>query len=253
MKQTYTSTIRHYRRAAPHPDEVSFQLVEAESDLWITVLRTADGTALRNLARDTLRGAREVISSWLRADPAFGYSLVPVSVPLSAPELVRRMADAARAMHVGPMACVAGAVAGAVAARLAEESAECIVENGGDTMLYSTRERTAALLSDPAAGTSLGILLRPDDFPLSLCASSAFIGHSLSLGNGDLAVARAADPCLADAAATAYCNTLKTSKDTSRAVKKAERDARRTGLEGLFVRCGDRMALWGKMELTPVR
>lgn len=251
MKKIYTSPHRDYRRHAAREDEISFRIMEEESDLWITILRAADSPALRAVARSVLRETRETIAEWIRTQPEFGPSLTPVSVPESAPDIIRAMADAAELMHVGPMACVAGAVAGAVAERLARESPECLVENGGDTMLYSTRERVAALLGTPETGTQLGLVLRPEDFPVSLCASSAFIGHSLSLGKGDLAVIRASSPCLADAAATAYCNMLKKASDVRKTAARAEREAEK-GIDGMFVQCGEAMALWGSMELTPL-
>ncbi|MDL2272287.1 UPF0280 family protein [Desulfovibrio sp. OttesenSCG-928-I05] len=253
MKKVYTSPHRDYRRHAAREDEISFRIMEAESDLWITVVRAADSPALRALAASVLRETRSVIAGWIHGDAEFGHSLTPVTVPESAPDIIRNMADAARLMGVGPMACVAGAVAGAIAKRLAMESPECLVENGGDTMLYSTRERVAALLGNPETGAQLGLVLRPEDFPLSLCASSAFIGHSLSLGKGDLAVARAKDPCLADAAATAYCNMLKKPADVRKAAARAERESQAPeAIDGIFVQCGDAMALWGAMELTPL-
>lgn len=254
MKNVYKSPFRHYRRHAAREDEVSFRAMEEESDLWITVLRASGGEALRAPAQETLRAVRSDIAGWLRACPEFGTSLVPIPVPPSAPVIVRNMGAAAAIMGVGPMACVAGAVAGAVAARLAGESPECLVENGGDAMLYSTRERTAGILSDPEAGVSLGLRLGPEDFPLSLCASSAFIGHSLSLGRGDLAMARSRNPCLADAAATAYCNMLRTARDVEKAVRRARREAEclPEHIAGLFVQCDGAIAVWGEMELTPV-
>jgi ApbE superfamily uncharacterized protein (UPF0280 family) len=123
------------------------------------------------------------------------------------------------------------------------------VENGGDSMLHSTSDRVVGLLSDPAAGLRLGLALPADDFPLALCASSSFIGHSFSLGKGDLAVVRAKDACLADAAATAFCNLLQGPEDTE---KVAEMAAAQPGIDGLFAQCAGRIAVWGQMELVGI-
>ena len=83
---------------------------------------------------------------------------------------------------------------------------------------------------------------------MSLCASSATIGHSLSLGRGDLAVVRARDASLADAAATALGNRLRHAGDVEAALAWAEGMAE-VGVEGAFVQCVGRLGLWGKIEL----
>ena len=165
------------------------------------------------------------------------------------------MADAAARMGVGPFAAVAGAVAQEVAAELvaaltaADLPPEVMVENGGDTYLYSRRERVVALLTAPEGGDCIGLKLGPKDFPLSLCASSATIGHSLSFGRGDLAVVRAASGSLADAAATAYGNMLKNAHDVHRVLRQAERDAVH-GVDGVYAQCDGAIGLWGRMELA---
>jgi ApbE superfamily uncharacterized protein (UPF0280 family) len=239
---------RAYRRFAPRPGERRFQVVVEQSDLWITV-RSGLEADLEALALDRLNAIRGQLKSWMLLDPSFGPSLVPLPVPESAPEIIQRMCRAAAVMHVGPMACVAGAVAAAIAETLLPFSPDCLVENGGDSMLHSTCDRVVGLLSDPAADMRLGLALAAGEFPLSLCASSSFIGHSFSLGKGDLAVVRAKDACLADAAATAFCNMLQGPEDTEKA---AERAAAQPGIDGLFVQCAGRIAVWGKMELVAI-
>ncbi len=257
VKSVYSSTFRNYRRPSAHSDEVSFQVVLGESDLWITVLASSGAEKMACLALETLGVVRSQLQAWIALRPEFAASLTPLppGAAEGAPEIAVKMLRASAGMGVGPMAAVAGAVAGAVAESLARESAECLVENGGDTMLYSTRERTVALLVDPRRGAGLGLRLSPEDFPVSLCASSAFIGNSLSLGQGDLAVVRSRDPCLADAGATAFCNMLQKAGDCARAVERARRGFRRAkgqeaGVDGIFVQCCHNMAVWGNMELA---
>lgn len=239
---------RWYRSPAAQDGEASFQVVLAESDLWITVHESCLPEA-KKMALDLVAQARTPISTWIEIDPVFKTSLVPLDIPAHAPALVRRMGDAARHMGVGPMATVAGAVAEHVAAGLSAISPDCLVENGGDSMLWSQRERVVALLPDPSGRAHLGLRLEKGSFPLSLCASSGTFGHSLSFGNGDLAVARSRNACLADAAATALCNRLKGPGDAGKTAEFAA-SFKECGLDGVFVQCCGEIGVWGDMELV---
>lgn len=238
---------RAYRRISPHADERTFQLVVEQSDLWITV-RSDCAEDMEALALRRVNEVRAQIRAWMLLAPSFASALIPLPVPEHAPEVIRRMSAAAALMGVGPMAAVAGAVAALTAEELVKYSPDCLVENGGDSMLYSTRERVVGLLADPAGKAVFGLRLPREAFPVSLCASSARIGHSLSLGQGDLAVVKARDAFVADAAATAFCNMLQTPEDAGRAAERASSFAH-AGIEGLFVQCGDSIGIWGDMEL----
>ena len=241
-------THRSYRRLPPHAGERSFQLVVEQTDLWITV----DAECSDDLEAIALRRVNEVraqIRAWLLLDPEFGASMLPVSVPDHAPEVIRRMGAASALMNVGPMATVAGAVAALVAGDLVRFTPNCLVENGGDSMLHSIRERVVGLLSDPEDGAVIGLRLKPEDFPLSLCASSSSIGHSFSFGRGELAVVRSRDAFVADAAATAFCNMLQEPDDAGRVAEYAAGFAH-VGVDGVFLQCQGRIGVWGNMELT---
>lgn len=241
----HRSAERSYRRAvSPATGEVSFQVVVGQTDLH--VVARAD---LSSPMGSFLHGLRAPLQAYIAAHPEFMESLTPVDVPGSAPALVRDMADAARACGVGPMAAVAGAIAQAVADRFAPQSPDILVENGGDCYLHSTRPRTVALLADPSGGPALGLRLDIADFPCSLCSSSASIGHSLSLGAGDLVAVRARSGALADAAATALCNLLRTRRDLDR-VTAAAQALHPAGVDGVFAQLGGSIAVWGAMELV---
>jgi ApbE superfamily uncharacterized protein (UPF0280 family) len=194
-------------------------------------------------------GVRGEIKNWIMFHPEFAASLVPVSVPDSAPVIIRDMARAASVCSVGPMAAVAGAVAQAVGERFASRSPNLIVENGGDIYLCSTRERVVALLSEPQSGARVGLRLAAGSFPLSICSSSGTIGHSLSLGTGDLVAVRARDARLADAAATALGNLLRGPEDVGRVLDRA-RELAEHGLDGVFAQYDDTIAAWGDLELV---
>lgn len=238
----HTSPHRGYRAGVrPASGEVGFQVVVEETDLW--VVANADLSAQTSRVVTALRGQ---IKAYMTLDRDFGPSLVPVSVPDSAPPIIRSMAEAAAICGVGPMAAVAGTVAEYTARALVDQSPDILVENGGDLFLCSTRRRVAAILSDPEGEARLGVALEEDAFPCSLCASSASIGHSLSLGRGELVVTRSPSASLADAAATALCNALKSARDLARITEMAES----FGLDGVFAQCDGKLTAWGRMELV---
>ena len=244
MNKVYADFFRSYReRCVPRDNERVFQILVEETDLRVTC---AEDLSLPMLELVTeLRGQ---IKAWMQVQPEFRTSLAPVPVPAGAPEIVRRMAAGAELAGVGPFAAVAGTVAHMVAERFAGRSPDLIVENGGDIYIYSRRERIVGLLPDPQ-GEPIGLRILPEDCPVSLCASSAHIGHSLSLGKGDLVVVRAADGALADACATMLCNMLREAKDVERAARRAE-SLQKIGVQGVFLQCAGRIGIWGKMELV---
>ncbi|MGE4293036.1 MAG: UPF0280 family protein [Desulfovibrio sp.] len=241
----HLSADRDYRRSfRARPGEVAFQAAVEQSDLWIVA--RADLTAA---ALQALHAARGELKAYMVLHPEFAASLEPVAVAPGVSGIVREMAEAGRVCGVGPMAAVAGAVAQAVAGALLPLSPDVLVENGGDLFMHSTRERTVALLADPGSGAQLGLRIAAESFPLSVCSSSASIGHSLSLGQGDLVTVLAESGALADAAATALCNMLRTARDLDR-VLAAARAWTAHGLRGVFAQGGGRVAAWGEIELT---
>jgi ApbE superfamily uncharacterized protein (UPF0280 family) len=244
MSKVYADCGRSYReRCVPRENERTFQVIVEETDLRVTCFEDLSLPMLELVTE--LRGQ---IKAWTRVRPEFRTSLAPVPVLAGAPEIVRRMAAAAELAGVGPFAAVAGTVAHMVAESFAERSPDLIVENGGDIYIYSRRERIVGLLPDPR-GEALGVRIQPEDCPVSLCASSAHIGHSLSLGKGDLAVVRATDGALADACATMLCNMLREAKDVERAAHRAE-SLQKIGVQGVFLQCAGRIGIWGNMELV---
>jgi len=244
MSKVHTDFFRAYReRCVLRDNERTFQVLVEETDLRVTC---AEDLSLPML--ELVRDLRGQIKAWMRVQPEFRTSLVPLPVPAGAPEIVRRMAAGAQAAGVGPFAAVAGTVAQMVAEAFAAQAPDLIVENGGDIYICSRRERIVGLLPDPR-GDPVRVRISPEDCPVSLCASSACIGHSLSLGKGDLAVVRAKDGAPADACATLLCNMLREAKDVERAVRRA-RSLQKAGVEGVFLQCAGRVGIWGKMELV---
>lgn len=234
---------RTYRRWVKSDDLVSFEVVEAPTDLLISAPKT-----LEPQARTAILNCRRDIETYIRRDPSFLTSLEPVRVADDAPAVVRAMADAAQAASVGPMAAVAGAVAEYVGRELLRSADQVIVENGGDIFLKTARKRTMGIYAgerSPFTG-KLSIVIEPSETGLGVCTSSGTVSHSLSLGNADAALIIADSAALADAAATAAGNRVKGPGDIDAALA-SMRSVK--GIRGVLILAGNKMGSWGEIEL----
>jgi uncharacterized protein len=92
----------------------------------------------------------------------------------------------------------------------------------------------------------LAIRVGPEEMPIGICTSSATVGPSLSLGRADAVCVRSSSAALADAAATAVGNRVKTKKDIKKALVFGSqiKDVR-----GILIILGDELGVWGEMEL----
>ena len=241
---THTNPHRSYRDFSTRESETVFQVVVEETDLCIVCSKDLTEEISRYV--HTLRGQ---IKTYMELHPAFTTALTPLPTDPHAPPLVAAMLESTARMGVGPMAAVAGVMAQAVADRFKEQSADILVENGGDIFMHSTRSRTIGILPDPAGGMALGLSFAKEDFPCAICASSAVIGHSLSLGRGDLVVVRGTTGGIADAAATRLCNELRTRKDIKKVLGMAE-DFKKDGIQGVLAQCEGNIGIQGSMELV---
>jgi ApbE superfamily uncharacterized protein (UPF0280 family) len=189
---------------------------------------------------------RHALEAYLRIHPEFQQSLTPVELLPAAPEVAHRMARAAQLVGVGPMASVAGAMAQCAAqAGLKAGASEVIIENGGDIYLQTEGPVVIGL----APGTTeltrqLAFSLQPSDTPISICSSSGRMGHSMSLGQCDLATVVAADAALADAAATQAANLIKTEHDVNPTL---ECIVAIQGIHGILIVKNDRVGLAGQL------
>ncbi|HHV62913.1 MAG TPA: UPF0280 family protein [Firmicutes bacterium] len=241
---------RTYRNLVRGDDLRTFTVAVAETDLLIKA-----GSDLRDLALQAVIECRADLESYIARDPVFRTTLVPHRLLPGAPDIAVTMARAARLAGVGPMAAVAGAIAEWVGRRLLERSdearGEVIVENGGDIFMASKRDRRVGIFAGDSPFTNrIAIEIPPSDMPLGICTSAGTVGHSLSLGRADAAVALARDAALADAAATAIGNLVRTPEDIAGAMEFARQIK---GLMGALVIKGDKMAIYGRVKLVPVR
>lgn len=243
----YLETRRFYRDRHRRKDGwFTFQVKHRESDLWVRARKD-----LEREARDVLLGLRLQLETYVAAHPAFLPALSPLPPDPEAPPLVRCMLEAARKAGVGPMAAVAGAIAEAVGKALGKHTPEIVVENGGDCYVDLAEETDIGIFAGPDSPFNGKIALKfaKERFPLGICTSSGTVGHSLSFGRADAVTVVARDTALADAAATALGNLVKGDGTLTDALDAAPRIE---GIEGVLVIVGERMGIWGNLEISPL-
>ena len=234
---------RKYREWVRHDDLVAIRVVEEETDLLIS-----GDSDLSDAAAKSISFYRNQIKGYMSRDREFGESLVPVEVRDDAPEIVKEMAKVARIVGVGPMASVAGVMAERVGSDLLKLSKQIIVENGGDIFIKTSSDRLLGIYagSSPFTG-KVALKIKPEQTPLGICTSSGAVGHSLSFGKADAAIVLSKWTALADAAATATGNIVKTEADVQKGVDFARAIE---GVEGVLVIFGDKIGAWGNIEIA---
>ncbi|TFG93840.1 MAG: UPF0280 family protein [Calditrichales bacterium] len=236
---------RTYRNLINKAGLVSFRVAVKETDLLV---QAVDG--LEEPTTELVLRYRGVIESYIQRYPEFLKTLTPWRISGPAPLIIRDMAAAGEAAGVGPMAAVAGAISAHVGADLLSYSSEVIVENGGDVFLKIKDPGIVAIYAGLSPlSLKIGLKVYPDDKPMGVCTSSGTVGHSLSFGKADAVCVVSPDCALADAAATAVCNQVKSGKDIQKAIDFGKRIR---GVNGLVVIIGDQIGMWGDMEIVPL-
>jgi len=235
---------RSYRRWVKGDGLIGFEVIEKETDLYISASKN-----LECQARVSLLTYRRSLESYAAGDNVFSVSLEPINVSQDAPLIVRAMAESSARAGVGPMAAVAGAIAEFVGRDLLKFSDEVIVENGGDIFLRTTKIRTMGIYAgedSPFTG-KLALEIEPKEDGLGVCTSSGTVSHSLSFGSSDAVVIISEDTSLADAVATAAGNIVKTAADIEKAIGFARSIE---GVLGVLVVIKDKMGSWGEIKLV---
>lgn len=209
-------TERSYRKRFASENREWFVAGYRSSDLWIAVDSASYDEDMRRVCVCELEKLWREMEGYISADPGYGRALAPYFPRPEAPDIMRRMSEAAAKAGIGPMGAVAGAVAKHIAGMLKSRYGcrETIIENGGD--IYA--EFSSPLDVSVFAGTSplserVGFRIPPEYSPLGICTSSGTVGHSLSFGKADAVMIICRDALLADSYATAYANRIQTAED----------------------------------------
>jgi ApbE superfamily uncharacterized protein (UPF0280 family) len=233
---------RTYRKRIGAEGLVSFNVRVKETDLWVSSERD-----LTKETRQLVFEYRYQLESYIKSHPEFLTTLNPYPEDPYAPDIIKDMIMLTRDLGVGPMASVAGAIAQYVAVGLLESADQVIVENGGDIFLKVNRDVTVSIFAgESPLSEKIGLSITTRLMPLGICSSSGKIGHSLSMGSADVICLISSSAILADGAATAIGNRIKSKKDLEMVQKYAD------GLGGILggvAIMGDIMATWGDLEL----
>lgn len=234
---------RTYRSLINKDNLTSYNITVAESDLFIS-----SDTSLAVVAEKSLINHRQALESYIKNHPEFRTSLLPLPEDNLAPPIVRDMLNKSKVCGVGPMASVAGAIAEFVGYDLLNLTENIIIENGGDIFLRSKKNLTVSIYAgESALSYQVNILVKPKETPLGICTSSATVGPSLSFGKADAVCVISQSATLADAAASAIGNRVKSKKDIKLAL---DYGIKISGVKGIILICGDDMGAIGDVELV---
>ncbi|WP_372679988.1 UPF0280 family protein [Desulfosarcina sp.] len=237
---------RTYRQRVRRVGLRSFRVVCQETDLMVQADRLLDDEA-----REQVLVCRGQIDGYIKRYPAFAVTLEPWREQAFAPEIVREMIAAGTAAGVGPMAAVAGAVAESVGRRLLDFSRDVVVENGGDVFIKTKGPVVAGLFAGRSPlSMKLGLNVADSGDGIALCTSSGTVGHSLSAGSADAVCVVSHSCALADAAATAIGNRIRSAKQIKAGIAFGQQIA---GVMGVVVVAGREMGVWGQVELVPLK
>ncbi len=192
---------------------------------------------------------RHALKRYVLSHSLFLHSLRPVPVEASAPPVVQLMAASTRALNIGPMAAVAGALADLALDAMREAGSRvAIVENGGEVAAQSDRVFTIGLYAGQTAlGATTGFQIKASECPIGVGTSSATVGHAFSFGEADAATVFAASAAFADAGATAVCNRVQ-GTDVEASVQEGLRFAETIEcLRGALIVRGDCVGIVGRV------
>jgi uncharacterized protein len=235
---------RTYRHPIQNDGLVSFTVTVKETDLFILA-----GQPLEKVALDLVLRHRGYLEKFISQHPDFAASLVPWPYSGPMPQIVSDMIHAGKKAGVGPMAAVAGAVAERVGTDLLLHSEEVIIENGGDVFIKTESPVTVGIFAGKSPlSLKIGLKVHSEDHPIAVCTSSGTVGHSLSFGRTDAVCVVSASCSLADAAATAIGNRVQSRTDIQQGIEFGKTIH---GVDGVVIILGDRIGVWGELELIP--
>ena len=237
---------RTYRNLFHSAKLLSYKVVVKETDLLVYTEKK-----LEHETRELVLKLRGYVEAFIKTHPEFATSLIPCHLDGPASNIVEDMATAGKIAGVGPMAAIAGAIAEHVGFGLLKLTDQVIIENGGDIFIKTNMPVTVGIFAGKSPlSMNIGILVNCGRKPLAVCTSSATVGHSLSLGKAD-AVCVVADSCsIADAVATSIGNKVQSKADIENAVASGKRMRE---IRGIAVIVGDKVGMWGDLELVPLK
>lgn len=234
---------RTYRSLINKDNLVSYNVKIGESDLFVS-----SDTDLTDKVLQSLAGHRHSLEFYIKSHPDFRTALLPLPEDELSPPIVRDMLNKAKICGVGPMAGVAGAVSEYVGYDLMNQTQNLIIENGGDIFIKSKNKLTVSVFAgESPLSYKVNFIVKPEDTPLGVCTSSATVGPSLSFGRADAVCVISPSATLADAAASAIGNKVKSKQDIKNALNFG---IKIPGVCGIIIICGSDMGAIGQVEFV---
>lgn len=190
----------------------SFRVSYLETDLWIAVSSGNNSPAAETYSFDRIFFYRSILNEHISEFPGFAASLIPIPVRPDLHPFINDMYRASAIAGTGPMSAVAGTMAEYICNDLIARFGfpEVVVENGGDIFMKLTQQVIISVYAgESPLSDKIGLIIRPEQTPLSVCCSSGTVGHSMSFGTADACVIACSSGATADALATACCNDVK--------------------------------------------
>lgn len=197
------------------------------------------------MAEEAMLDARAHIEDYIAQDEFFRTTFDPYPLRTNMSAVVKRMCVASEKANVGPMATVAGAIAEEAVLRMVKAGCNhCLVDNGGDIAMRTSRSVTVGLYAGEAQPQYLGLEIPASRGLLGICTSSGTVGPSISLGIADLATVIAPDVALADACATKLGNMVR--DDDPMTLERALRMVLKVkGVQGALIMVNGRLGMGG--------
>ena len=232
-----------YRKNISVRGKYSYRVRYRYTDLYITSDRDLSGKL-----REPVISFYDELEKVISADKRFKESLSPLDIDKDYPPIIKEMCRSSGIFGVGPMATVAGALCDRIAGQFAGECKFLMIENGGDSYIKSNFTVRAALFTGSTYfPDNLNVSIGAGSTPCGLCSSSGRMGHSLSLGESDMVTVMSDTAVMADAAATAIANSIRSTKDVDRAIELYRHHKQ---VKGLVIIKDNRLAVWGDLRLN---
>jgi len=227
----------------------SYRAEYLETDLWVAVDSESYTSEAEIYTMDRILCYRSILDDHIKEHPEFQSSLVPLLTPAGIHPLIYEMYEASRVSGTGPMSAVAGAIAEHICNDLISKfrPGEVIIENGGDIFMRITSPATISVYAGSSPlSNKIGLVIKPEKTPLSVCCSSGTVGHSLNFGVADACVIACRSGAQADAYATAFSNEVKSIDMVSRVTELA---LQKPDIMSVVIIKDDKIGLGGRIEV----
>lgn len=227
-----------------------FSLSFLETDLWIAIDKESFSIKIKDYILKKIIFYRKLLEEYLKNNPDFLTSFVPLKLDKNSPEIVQEMIIASIKAQSGPMATVAGAFSQFIAQDVIRnfKIKEIIIENGGDIFMKITKAITISVFAGSSVlSEKVGVKINEKYSPLGICTSAGTVGYSTNFGKADALMIACKSTLLADAYATIYANQVKTKDDVNRIINKIKNN--KEIISALVIK-NDIIAYTGDFELV---